>query len=170
MKGYYGIIYDRVDGAVILEWLMKYDNERDVEVEEIRVKENKQLKKELGTPLVLDVNNPVYEDNYIFKSNMIKLRDQLAKNKKERDDVKQNKAENPKDPVWEMSQIWMTNFNKFHALRPHKIGINGPRFIKRYGRILDVNAYLEHKHWQWFTFNNQVIRGNYRKEYLNKAP
>lgn len=44
-KGKYGIVYDRIDGHVLFEWIEKYLHERFEEVENIRINEKKALDK-----------------------------------------------------------------------------------------------------------------------------
>lgn len=54
-KGWYGKAYDRMDGAVILEWLELYMQQRNEEIEQIRVNEAKKLSRqipdEIGVPM-----------------------------------------------------------------------------------------------------------------------
>lgn len=46
-KGFYGKVYDRVDGMMIIEWLTSYTNGRDNWVEQFRQSENKRMQREL---------------------------------------------------------------------------------------------------------------------------
>ncbi|WP_270769102.1 DUF6633 family protein [Segatella buccae] len=45
--GYYGEVYGRIDGSVILSWLRKYDIQRDTAAMEASIKEQERYK-ELG--------------------------------------------------------------------------------------------------------------------------
>jgi predicted RNA-binding protein Jag len=47
-KGYYGKVYDRLDGQVIIEWLSQYECERNAEIEQFRAKEKRELEKGLS--------------------------------------------------------------------------------------------------------------------------
>jgi hypothetical protein len=42
-KGWYGKAYDRMDGSIILEWLELYMQQRNEEIEQIRINEAKKL-------------------------------------------------------------------------------------------------------------------------------
>lgn len=44
MAGDYGKLYNRIDGAIILEWLNTYDNERTEEIVKLRERENVETK------------------------------------------------------------------------------------------------------------------------------
>ncbi len=174
MKGYYGVIYDRVDGSVMLEWLMKYDNERDAEIESFRAKQNRDLKK---TPLALLPTPDELDD--VFNSNWEKLQKQLDDNKKQLEAAKAAKAiqrDQVKGPVYQMHQRWLKQFDELWRRQ----GYPKSRLITRYGKVknpfylagsekslpkfirrtIDVNGYLEHKQWQ---YNEFVIKG--RKPY-----
>lgn len=59
-EGYYGTTYDRVDGNVILGWLMRYDFEKSDEIEDYRINE-KNLIESGKTPISADqklIDNP----------------------------------------------------------------------------------------------------------------
>lgn len=148
-KGHYGKLYDRLDGQIVMGWLMDYDKERDSEIEAIHAKENRQLK-QLAATLI---NTPEQPDE-LFKTNMEILRKQLVNNKLMREKTKDQPKVNY-DPVYLISQEWIKQFHKLHCLR--QLGNNkGTKFIKRYGKILDINGYLEHKHWQYSNFNKLI--------------
>lgn len=66
-KGIYGKVYDRIDGAVIFGWLEQFMHERDSEIEQIRIIENKSYQKNISGEAT---QLPDY---------MIKFRDNLAK-------------------------------------------------------------------------------------------
>lgn len=48
--GYYGEVYGRIDGSVILSWLRKYDIQRDTEAMELSIKEQEQYKELMNRP------------------------------------------------------------------------------------------------------------------------
>lgn len=46
-RGYYGKVYDRMDGQILFEWLEQFMFERDTDIERIRKNEKIKLEKEL---------------------------------------------------------------------------------------------------------------------------
>lgn len=142
-KGYYGKLYDRLDGQIILDCLGQYDNERTGEIESIRAKENREYKKLSAAPLLPTAE--IKPDDEVFNRNMKILKDNLAEAKKQREQSKPVEVRKP-DPVYEMHQRWMRNFSDIYTLRPVGKGI---RIIKRYGKMLDINGYMEHKQYQY---------------------
>ena len=48
--GYYGEVYGRIDGSVILSWLRKYDIQRDTEAMELSIKEQEQYTELMNRP------------------------------------------------------------------------------------------------------------------------
>lgn len=153
-KGYYNPkgLFDRMDGQVVLDWLMQYDNERDGEIESIQARKNRDYKKEQekGTPLMIAAASGQFDDDEIFKSNMSKLKRQLEENKRKRDEAaKANAIEVfDKGPVYEMHQRWLKQFTELSIKQARWKGI---RMVQKYGKWLDVSAYLEYKQGQYNT-------------------
>jgi hypothetical protein len=167
-KGHYGPLYDRIDGQLILDWLRKYDNERDAEIEIIRANQNRDLKNASKTL----ITQPDDADE-VFTRNWNKLQNMLEENKKEREAAKATAhlRAKSKDPIYMMHAKW---FEQYHAIWKRQ---NYPRLIRRYGivlnpfynaekpkagvtkmiyRRLDKNGFLQHKQWQ---YNEFVVKG-----------
>ena len=66
--GFYGTVYDRMDGNVIFDWFDKYIEERNAEFENIRLKEKKAIEADI-TPVdpanVPDKDKPIPMPDYI---------------------------------------------------------------------------------------------------------
>lgn len=177
-KGHYGVTYDRIDGQIIFEWLLKYDAERDAEIEAIRAKQNRVYKMESSLPIIpkLDDLKLDAEKDLLFKTNMEKLKANLKGFKTAR---VESTADSVKNPIYEMHQRWIAQFDKLWVKQKNKAG----RVVYKYGkvkslfkenygqmvkRMLDINAYLEHKQWQ---FNlSQLPKEKRQKEYLKAYP
>lgn len=185
-KGHYGKLYDRLDGQIIMGWLMDYDNERDGEIEVIRAKDNRQLKQAtiavVGAPDKDDADDR-FADN--FAKNMPLLQSKLAASKLAREKIKESHQVNY-DPIYVKSQHWLAQFDLIWKRQ----GYPKSRLIRRYGMIynpfykpdstephriqkrihrkIDINQYLEHKHWQ---YGLAMLPANQRKNYyLTKYP
>ena len=59
-KGYFGQIFGRIDGEVILTWLKKYDEQRSIEAQNIAIKENERIQYEQS-----DLNVGMSYDEYL---------------------------------------------------------------------------------------------------------
>lgn len=151
-KGYYGKLYDRLDGQIILDCLAKFDAERDGEIEAIRAKENRQLKQLEAQPLLPAATDDV-QSNEVFARNMQKLRNTLIESKKIREANKPQPVERKPNPVQDLHTRWLNQFDK---LCIGKVKAGGARFIRRYGKMIDVNGYLEHKHYQFWLAQERV--------------
>lgn len=180
-KGHYGVLYDRIDGQVIMSWLISYDNERDGEVEAIRARQNREFKKEELRPLI---PTPSSEKDEIFNKNITKLREALQKNKAARDEQKAVDVR-PVNPAVVMHQRWIKQFDDLFLKQRSSKQQTVSRLVKKYGkmknpfygkkdnrtliaRVLDINGYLEHKQWQYELAN---MPANERlNEYLIKYP
>lgn len=148
-KGHYGKLYDRLDGQIILDVLMRYDNERDSEIENIRSRENRELKKLAAQPLL-----PAGDvDDDVFRRNIEKLKSDLAASKRLREENKREESKPKPNPIQEMHMGWIERFNALYRLGPMGKGI---KIINRYGRKLDLNAYLEHKQYQYELYLTRV--------------
>ena len=134
-KGYYGKVYDRIDGQVILGWLSQYDFEKADEIEHYREKESSNHKIALLAPVHADECIPMPE---WFKEGMKSL---FEKKNKEAP-ASQRKPH----PVNDMVQSWINRFNLIWMNQDYE---GGKRFIKKYGRHLDINEYLEYKSQQY---------------------
>jgi hypothetical protein len=153
-KGNYGPLYDRIDGQVILSWLKAYDEERDYVAAEIASNKNEVYKMESAQLLLPDKSVvEAKKDDEVFTRNMAKLKAHLATAKIAREKEKRvTKRDVPKNQIYEMHQRWIQQFDDLFYLRPVK---SKGRFIKRYGKVVDINAYLEYKQWQYQQYVNQ---------------
>lgn len=119
-KGKYGIVYDRIDGHVIFEWIEKYLHERFQEVEGLRINEKKALDKKESEDKNL-IGMPDY-----FKPLMQKK-------------VPEAK-EIEKKPVNEQQQLVNGWINEFDL---EAFELNGKKFIEVGSKNMDINEYLE---------------------------
>ncbi len=183
-KGHYGKLFDRLDGQIIMQWLCEYDNERDSEIEAYRAKQNRVLKQEPGlvAQLAIAENSAGLEKPDVFKTNMAKLKETLIGNKQAREaERQQQQAEAVKDPVRDMCNGWLKQFDRLREKQVAKLGMvrkyglvknpfyrEGGKEPKFTGRKLNANDYLEHKHWQYWLAN--LPREERMKQYLIKYP
>lgn len=144
MKGHYGKLYDRIDGPVIFEWLNQYDFERTQEVEALQTSHNRELKKIEAQPLA-----PVADELSDVAAKHIQIwKDRLQKNKVAKEELALGTTDTKStNPIYQMHQCWMRQFDLIYQRQKRKDG--AIRYIKRYGRMLDISAYLEHKQWQF---------------------
>lgn len=134
-RGHYGIIYDRLDVHVIMEKMHRFDADQTEQIEYYRQKENKELQRDLDTVTAADNQKAI--------ERLRKLRESIGKNL-------------PK-PTVSKSDLSRDKFSKYFALF-HKLaerywqnkgGIPGGKvFTKRYGKMLDVTEYVQHKAYQ----------------------
>lgn len=182
MKGNYGVMYDRIDGQVILSWLIDFDNERDREIETIRTNQNKDFKKIKATPLLpvavqTDDEAETARLDEIYTRNMAKLKEAMLANKIAREQAKRVEAPIITDPMYHLHQQWIKQFETLWIKQGSNPGIKivrkygtmkNPRYDKnnpvvdknnprRIPRMLDINAYLEYKQGQYLKFNDPKI-------------
>lgn len=137
-KGAYGKVYDRIDGQIIFEWVEKYLLERDSEIEGLRQSENNRLKKESALPLVCEMGNS--------EGDAVPMPDWfVVPAKKPAYDVSKP-LERKIDPVQKMFNGFMAQFDRIHKNSPHPL--KGGRFIRRYGRVMNIEDYLAYKELQ----------------------
>ncbi|WP_158993428.1 hypothetical protein [Mucilaginibacter sp. L196] len=179
--GKYGQLYDRFDGQIILHCLNVYDQERDFVAAEINSNQNEAFKMYSMQPLLperIDADDTRYDE--LFKTNIAILRARLAKHKEEREKAKAAQKKPIDNPIATIHQNWLQQFSDLHMIQqlPGKA-----RMIRKYGlmknpfanklpkmipRILDINAYLEHKQWQYILA--QLCKNERMNEYLTKYP
>jgi len=123
-RGYYGKIYDRMDGQIIFEWLEQFMFERDQEIERLRKNEQVRREKEL-----LSVNESVGMPEY-FKPLL---------EKKVIEDSKK-----PLIQTDEQKQIneWIKEFDELWELQGSE---SGKRFVDVDGVKMDIAEYLNYK-------------------------
>lgn len=121
-KGYYGKIYDRMDGAQLFEWLEKYMYDRETEIETIRQLEQKQRSKELNK-----INETVGLPDY-FKPFM-------EKKVAAKEEVK------PRQPT--ENEIIV---KRFIADFDNEAEIHGSqKYVQRLGRKMDIHEFLNYR-------------------------
>ena len=120
--GVYGKLYDRIDGAVFFDWINQYLEER------LEICTNKN-RADAGDFKSLD-----------YKKNSLKVLEPILK-AIENEKVKE--VEIPKPENYDMHQRWMKQWD-FCAKWFGVINTNG-RFIKRYGKIMDRDAFFNYK-------------------------
>ena len=120
-RGYYGKIYDRMDGQIIFEWLEQFMFERDQEIERLRKNEQVRREKEL-----LFVNESVGMPEY-FKPLL---------EKKVIEDSKK-----PLIQTDEQKQIngWIKEFDELWELQGSE---SGKRFVTIESKKMDVGEWL----------------------------
>ncbi|MBO9671992.1 MAG: hypothetical protein J7577_01000 [Sphingobacteriaceae bacterium] len=137
-KGYFGKSYDRIDGMVIFEWLQQYEFEKSDEIEHYREKENHLFKKQASElPTEKEVEGGVAMPEW-FKESMKKMFEKTVK--------PEEKIARKSNPVNDMVQTWIQRFREI--LLQQDDG-NSSRFIKKYGRHMDINEYLQFKQSQY---------------------
>jgi hypothetical protein len=132
-KGRYGKLYDFIDSHVIIGWLSIYDQERTAMAQFRNEKAAAEHKKSAAeTPILRELTSGekamIYER---MKNPPVKPLPPLKPNT---------------DPMYAMHQRWIAQFEKLHAENPAP---GKGRFIKRFGRHMDINAWLEHKQKQY---------------------
>ncbi len=132
--GKYGKFFEGMDGGKILDCLEKYGVEKENEIIEFRAKqsqENKLSSKEINEALLPVLKNVVSKLDVSEKKIIPKPIREKSDNEKRFDS-------------------WMRQFDKIHLRQEHTLG--GVRFVKRYGKMLNINSFLEYKLNQYNTY------------------
>jgi hypothetical protein len=124
IAGQYGKIYGSVSYDVVCEWLYAYWQER----EDFQYREHLSRKSEFKTPI----------NDELIKNIKIPTPEKITQ------PAQQNRAKT--SHTADMVQGWIKKFDKIALKTEHSGSI---RFINRYGRMLDVNEYLNHKMEQY---------------------
>lgn len=140
--GDYGQMFDRIDGQLILLWLMKYDSERDLEIEQIRVNEKKAITESLKEDEKSEFVNPVHE---AIKSYFAAKKEKPPE-PKESGPIIQNETQI-------MHNRWMKQFSILRKRQEFNDKKINRGFVFKYGRYLDINDYLIYKQNQYINFN-----------------
>jgi len=136
-KGRFGRIYDRIDSAIILEWVGEYCHDRFSEGANMTLKASNKPTEQL----LLESSTNISPE---IKEALKRLYSEFEQ-KKEVERVERQVGEKEK-----LIQGWIRQFDNI-ALRQ---GSNGAiRMINRYSQILDVSGYLNYKIEQWNKFN-----------------
>ncbi len=126
VKGNYGKIYDRVDISIVFDWIRTYIKERDMAIEDYRVKENSMWKAESKKPYV----------------GLERLQKIIGKQKLKTAPIKRNRSK---------EEIELDGYiREFEESRKSQPKDN--RFIKYNGTTYDIHGYCK-KRWEE---NNKV--------------
>lgn len=134
-RGKYGKFFEGMDENKILDAIEVYGIERDNEIIELRKNESNEHKiqsKEVG-----EVFLPV------------------LKKIVEKYDVEKNGDPKPirqRTPAEKKANEWMAQFDKLHHKKPITKG--GIRFIKRYGKVMELSEFLDYKLSQFTGFKH----------------
>lgn len=134
-RGHYGVIYDRLDVHVIMEKMHRFDADQAEQIEYFRQRENKQLQRNLDEVTAADNQKAI--------ENLRKLRASICKNAPQK---VVSKVEMQPDK-------FSKYFAQFHQLAQrywqNKGGVPGGKvFTKRYGKMIDVTEFVQHKAYQ----------------------
>lgn len=126
----YGKFYEGIDGGKIMDFIGKYDLDREQEVMDYRKTESDNHKRTCN----------VLPQEFL----------PILKKFEKKIDVKKERLLIPKiDENERQIQMWMKQFDKIHKRNPFKFpnqsGGTGIRMIKRYHRHLTVENYLKYK-------------------------
>lgn len=133
-KGYYGKLYDRLDGSIIMEWLNKYIDERA----EVAENESRERHEEAKKGIVMEGILPVLKQ----------VVSELSINEKK---VQENEKKEPTGN--DVVQEWMKDFDKLYL----KQGVdNGIRMINYNGKTIDCNEYLKIRLNEFKSFPPQI--------------
>lgn len=139
--GKYGKFFEGMDGGKIIDCLELYGIDQANEIIELRRQESERHKQE-GRELI---------QNDIILGALKNAVQKLDANKKP---VTENKPRE-KTESEKMFQRWISNFDKIYQ-RQNPFG-QGLKFVKRSGKMMDINEFLEHKIEQ---FNNYKTKQN----------
>lgn len=124
--GRFGKIYDRIDPAVILEWVSEFDSLRTIEAENMTIKASNKP----TTQLLIESNGNI----------PLEVKEAFKRLYSESDKKAEPKKEMPKND--EIVQRWLLQFDKIVLRQQPKGAI---KIIKRYGRMMDVSEFLNYK-------------------------
>lgn len=132
--------YDRMDGNMILTFIGKYYNERCEYCEGKNIYEAKQAKKIEAAPMPEKIR-------------------QLIQDLKKTKPVEIKKYEQSEEQ--KLFNGFIAQFDTLHKLRPAKVKgqlVKGGRFINRYGRVMNIEEFLNYKSEQIIRVQNRLNR------------
>lgn len=132
-KGCYGKVYDRMDGSIIIEWLELFLQERNDEIEAIRINEHKKKQKDLDSTI------PVVPMPEWFKEWLSAWK------------IKESFIDKPKLNQSEEQAYYSQCLKEFHDLWVLQGSTQGAKYVKINGKFLDSYEYL-----QWRIENDQT--------------
>lgn len=154
-KGYYGAdkLYNRIDCAVVYGWLNAYDTERTEEVERLRQQEGREHK-QAATDLagLLSSATGIGSEDDVFKRNFEKLKADRQKRVEAKQVQPKPLSPRENNPIYQMHQQWFREFDRLYFDQNRNDGT--VRFVKRWGKMLDANSFLEHRQLQYMKVQN----------------
>lgn len=137
-KGKYGAMYDRIDAAVIFEWIEMYLAERVELIISERQNENKIIKKN-GSEDTNSIQNLMTDSRFVASAELKTKTNTNTPNEnlKPLDVVKL--------PYHDVHQKWMAQFDKLRFDDRFVVPKTNDRFIKRYGKIINLAEFCDIK-------------------------
>ena len=129
--GAYGKVYDRIDGAIIFEWIEKYIEERKELIIQKQVERNKESKKDVS---ILEA----------FSEKGIKFEPKIVESKEEKKVVEKTERE-------KVIQDAFKEFDKLHLTS--EVDSKGIKFIEYQGKIVDIVKFTELKLFEYDSAN-----------------
>ncbi|WP_207425977.1 hypothetical protein [Pedobacter sp. SYSU D00535] len=127
MKGKYGKSYDRLDGNVIFEWLEQYLYEKESEIEMIRRNENSRLKR---------------NSDFAIGQEGTTMPDWFKMPDKKQSEIKSSEPRKMSDE----QRLFNELINRFDGeFKRRGVESGGGRFVKFYGRMMNVEEYVNFK-------------------------
>lgn len=120
-KGYYGKLYDRVDGQIILDWLRQYDLDYQLEIENERVNEKKRLDRG---------DDQIHEDAVPMPGYVKDMISNIGPEEKSSTPVRSRSEQD-----LFIDQV-IADFNSLHDGSP------GKKFVPVGDKMLDINEYI----------------------------
>lgn len=141
--GQYGKVYDRLDIAVICEWLNRFVADKEEQIEFYWKNEQENHNKENVQNLL---SAATIADSDTAKEYIKKISDEIKKAKI--NNVSQILKTSKPIEINDIQKIhskWAADFFNIWSRGERR---SGKQFIKKYGRMIDVNEYLERKQYQ----------------------
>lgn len=137
-NGFYGTNFNRIDQEIVMGWIHSYSIERDEEVALLRQTESNDKKADAKT----------------FSSQLVEVVLPILKNVVEKMSVNEKRQESKqlreRTEADKLANKWMSQFDKYHYKKTIVKG--GIRFIKRYGKVMDLTEFLDYKLSQYNGF------------------
>lgn len=125
MTGAYGKVYDRIDGAIIFEWIEKYLEERMGEIVEKQTQQHEENKKDVS------ILSALHEKGISFKPKTVeetKIEQKKTVEKSERE---------------KLIQKFFREFDELH--KTEEVESKGSRLINYKGKVHDSISFIETK-------------------------
>lgn len=137
-NGFYGTNFNRIDQEIVMGWIHSYSIERDEEIALIRQTESNDKKADAKS-----FSNEVTEVILPILKNSV---ERISINEKKQD----SKSLSARTETDKLANKWMSQFDKYHDKK--QIVKGGIRFIRRYGKLMDLTEFLDYKLSQYNGF------------------